>query len=92
MRHAQLLGAAEPLMHRLVPALVAQMGSAFPELVRAQPLIEATLLQEEARFRVTLANGLRLLDEATAGMAAGGHAARGDRVQALRHLRFSPTT
>ncbi|MFL5213264.1 MAG: alanine--tRNA ligase, partial [Microvirga sp.] len=72
MRHAQILGAAEPLMHRLVPALVAQMGSAYPELVRAQPLIEETLLQEETRVRVTLANGLRLLDEATAGMAAGG--------------------
>ncbi|QXQ07526.1 alanine--tRNA ligase [Sphingosinicellaceae bacterium] len=71
MRHAQILGAAEPLMHRLVPALVAAMGGAFPELVRAQPLIEATLHQEEVRFRVTLANGLRLLDEATATMAPG---------------------
>ncbi len=72
MRHAQILGSAEPLMHRLIPALVAQMGPAFPELLRAQPLIEATLLQEETRFRVTLANGLRLLDEATATMAPGG--------------------
>jgi alanyl-tRNA synthetase len=72
MRHAHLLGAKEPLMHRLVPALVAEMGAAYPELVRAQPLIEATLLQEETRFRQTLANGLRLLDEATAGMAEGG--------------------
>ena len=72
MRHAQILGSAEPLMHRLVPALVAAMGGAFPELVRAQPLIEATLQQEEVRFRVTLANGLRLLDEATATMAPGG--------------------
>lgn len=71
MRHAHLLGAKQPLMHRLVPSLVSEMGGAFPELVRAQPLIEATLLQEETRFRQTLANGLKLLDEATAGMAAG---------------------
>ena len=71
MRHAQLLGSAEPLMHRLVPALVATMGTAYPELVRAQPLIEETLRQEETRFRVTLANGLRLLDEATATMQPG---------------------
>ena len=72
MRHAHLLGAKEPLMHRLVPELVAEMGSAYPELVRAEPLIEATLLQEETRFRQTLANGLKLLDEATAGMGEGG--------------------
>jgi alanyl-tRNA synthetase len=58
-------------MHRLVPALVAEMGAAYPELVRAQPLIEATLAQEETRFRQTLTNGLKLLDEATAGMQAG---------------------
>ncbi|GAA4041258.1 alanine--tRNA ligase [Sphingomonas rosea] len=72
MRHAHLLGASEPLMHRLVPALSAEMGAAYPELIRAQPLIEATLRQEETRFRQTLANGLRLLDEATAGMGEGG--------------------
>ena len=71
MRHAHLLGAAEPLMHRLVPALVAEMGAAYPELVRAQPLIEETLKLEETRFRQTLANGLRLLDEATGSMKAG---------------------
>ncbi len=71
MRHAHLLGAKEPLMHRLVPALVAEMGAAYPELVRAQPLIEATLKQEETRFRQTLDKGLKLLDEATAGMAPG---------------------
>ncbi|MFM9852615.1 MAG: alanine--tRNA ligase [Sphingomonadaceae bacterium] len=71
MRHAHLLGTKEPLMHRLVPALVAEMGGAYPELVRAQPLIEATLAQEEAQFRRTLTNGLRLLDEATASMVAG---------------------
>ncbi len=72
MRHAHLLGAKDPLMHRMVPSLVAEMGAAFPELVRAQPLIEATLLQEETRFRRTLANGLRLLDEATSDMGEGG--------------------
>ncbi|MDP1026205.1 alanine--tRNA ligase [Sphingomonas sp. KR1UV-12] len=72
MRHAHLLGAKEPLMHRLVPALVAEMGAAFPELVRAQPLIEATLQQEETRFRQTLDRGLKLLDEATAGLGQGG--------------------
>ncbi|WP_380875381.1 alanine--tRNA ligase [Sphingomonas sp. DBB INV C78] len=71
MRHAHLLGASEPLMHRLVPALVAEMGAAYPELVRAQPLIEETLKLEETRFRQTLANGLRLLDEATGSMKAG---------------------
>ncbi len=71
MRHAHILGAKEPLMHRMVPSLVAEMGGAYPELVRAQPLIEATLLQEETRFRQTLANGLKLLDEATAGMGEG---------------------
>ncbi len=69
MRHAHLLGASEPLMYRLVPSLVAEMGAAYPELVRAQPLIEATLQQEETRFRQTLANGLKLLDEATAGLS-----------------------
>jgi len=72
MRHAHLLGSKEPLMWRLVPALVAEMGAAYPELVRAQPLIEATLLQEETRFRQTLSTGLRLLDEATADLAGGG--------------------
>src|SRR3546814_549645 len=58
-------------MHRLVPELVAEMGGAYPELVRAQPLIEETLKLEETRFRQTLDKGLRLLDEATAGMKPG---------------------
>ena len=71
MRHAHLLGSADPLMHRLVPTLVAEMGSAYPELLRAQPLIEATLEQEETRFRVTLDNGLRLLGDATARLHGG---------------------
>jgi alanyl-tRNA synthetase len=72
MRHAHLLGASEPLMYRLVPALVAEMGAAYPELVRAQPLLEATLYEEESRFRRTLANGLKLLDEATGDLGEGG--------------------
>jgi alanyl-tRNA synthetase len=71
MRHAHLLGASDPLMHRLVPALVSEMGQAYPELGRAQPLIEETLEREETRFRQTLDKGLRLLDEATAEMADG---------------------
>ena len=71
MRHAHLLGAGEPLMHRLVPALVAEMGQAYPELGRAQPLIEETLEREETQFRRTLDKGLKLLDGATASMNAG---------------------
>jgi len=63
MRHAHLLGAADPLMHRLVPSLVGQMGQAYPELGRAQALIEETLRLEETRFRQTLDRGLKLLDE-----------------------------
>jgi len=63
MRHAHLLGAKDPVMHRLVPALVAQMGQAFPELGRAQSLVEETLKLEETRFKQTLERGLRLLDE-----------------------------
>ncbi|MEJ5978369.1 alanine--tRNA ligase [Novosphingobium sp. PS1R-30] len=71
MRHAHLLGAKDPLMHRLVPALVAEMGQAYPELGRAQPLIEETLEREEIQFRRTLTNGLKLLDEATGGLGEG---------------------
>ncbi|ETI63648.1 alanyl-tRNA synthetase [Sphingobium sp. C100] len=71
MRHAHIIGAKDPLMYRLVSSLVSEMGGAFPELVRAQPLIEETLLREETRFRKTLENGLRLLDEATVGLNEG---------------------
>ena len=71
MRHAHLMGCAEPLMWRLVPALVREMGQAFGELARAGPLIAATLKLEETRFKETLARGLRLLDEATAGLPPG---------------------
>ncbi|KCV83786.1 alanyl-tRNA ligase [Actibacterium atlanticum] len=63
MRHAHLLGAKDPLMHRLVPALVTQMGAAYPELGRAQAMIEETLKLEETRFIQTLDRGLRLLDD-----------------------------
>jgi len=72
MRHAHLLGAAEPLMHRLAPVLVAEMGAAYPELRRAEPVIVETLRQEEERFRRTLGRGMTLLEEATAGLSAGG--------------------
>ncbi|MFN7397768.1 MAG: alanine--tRNA ligase [Sandaracinobacter sp.] len=71
MRHAHLLGATEPLMHRLVPSLVSAMGAAYPELVRAQALISETLKLEETRFRQTLQNGLKLLDEATSALTPG---------------------
>lgn len=63
MRHAHLLGAKDPVMHRLVPALVRQMGAAYPELGQAQPLITETLEQEEKRFKQTLDRGLKLLDD-----------------------------
>ncbi|MFC3441637.1 alanine--tRNA ligase [Sphingobium rhizovicinum] len=72
MRHAHIIGAKDPLMYRLVSSLVSEMGGAYPELVRAQPLIEETLLREETRFRKTLENGLKLLDEATVGLGEGG--------------------
>ena len=72
MRHAHLLGAKDPLMHRLVPALVTEMGAAYPELGRAQAQIQQVLEREESKFRQTLTNGLKLLDEATAGLASGG--------------------
>ncbi len=72
MRHAHLLGAAEPLMHRLVPALVTEMGQAYPELVRGQALIAEVLEREETQFRRTLDKGLKLLDEATGDLATGG--------------------
>src|SRR6266478_4140828 len=71
MRHAQLLGAREPLMHRLVWALVREMGQAYPDLVRAENLIEETLRLEETRFRKTLERGLAILDEKSAGLKKG---------------------
>jgi len=71
MRHAHMLGAQDPVMHRLVPALVRQMGAAYPELSRAQALIEETLKLEETRFKQTLDRGLRLLDDELAKLGEG---------------------
>ena len=71
MRHAHLLGAKEPLMYRLVPALVQQMGETYHELVRAQALITETLKLEETRFRKTLEKGLGLLGEASGSLRKG---------------------
>jgi alanyl-tRNA synthetase len=71
MRHAQLLGANEPLMYRLVWALVREMGQAYPELVRAESLIEETLRLEETRFRKTLERGLAILDEKSGALKKG---------------------
>src|SRR5687768_11943460 len=68
MRHAELLGAREPLMWKLVPSLTQQMGQAFPELVRAEALITETLKLEETRFRKTLERGLAILDAETKGL------------------------
>ena len=71
MRYAHQLGCADPLMYRLVPALVREMGAAYPELGRAEPLIAETLKLEETRFKRTLGNGLKLLGEASAGLKPG---------------------
>ena len=71
MRHAHLLGAKDPIMHQLVPALVRQMGQAYPELGQAQAMIEESLLLEETRFKTTLDRGLKLLDEETKTFVSG---------------------
>ncbi len=73
MRHAQLLGAKDPLMWRLVPALTREMGRAYPELLRAESLITETFQLEEKRFRITLARGLTMLDDETRGLTAGAN-------------------
>src|SRR5215470_8170674 len=75
MRHAELLGAKEPLMFRLVPVLVREMGQAYPELVRAEPLITETLKLEERRFRKTLGRWLTNLDEETKDLGRGARLA-----------------
>ncbi|MEP1130215.1 MAG: alanine--tRNA ligase [Nitratireductor sp.] len=72
MRHAHLMGCEDPLLYKLEQTLVDNMGKAYPELVRAQPLITETLKLEETRFKTTLDRGLKILDEATAEMTAGG--------------------
>jgi alanyl-tRNA synthetase len=71
MRHAELLGAKEPLMWKLVPALSREMGQAYPELLRAEPLITETLKLEETRFRKTLERGLSILDDETKALKKG---------------------
>jgi alanyl-tRNA synthetase len=71
MRHAELLGMKQPLMDKLVPTLVREMGAAYPELQRTEALISETLLLEENRFRKTLERGLKLLDEESAGLTNG---------------------
>jgi len=71
MRHAHLLGAEDPVMHRLVSALVCQMGAAYPELAQAQALIEETLKLEEARFQTTLDRGLKLLADEVVALDEG---------------------
>jgi alanyl-tRNA synthetase len=71
MRHAELLGAREPLMWKLVPVLVREMGQAYPELVRAEALIIETLKLEETRFRKTLERGLSILDDETKTLKRG---------------------
>ena len=71
MRHAHLLGAETPLMHRLVPSLVRQMGDTYTELSRGEALITETLLLEETKFRKTLENGLKLLSDASGGLKTG---------------------
>ncbi len=77
MRHLQLLGAREPSMFRLVPSLIREMGQAYPELGRAEPLIEETLQLEETRFRKTLERGLTMLDDETRELSSG-HNLSGD--------------
>jgi alanyl-tRNA synthetase len=72
MRHAHMLGAQDPVMHKLVPSLVRQMGAAYPELGRAQSMIEETLRLEETRFRTTLDRGLKLLDDELGRIPEGG--------------------
>ncbi|WP_455474942.1 alanine--tRNA ligase [Bartonella sp. B30(2025)] len=73
MRHAHLLGVKEPLMWRLLPILIYEMGQAYPELVRAESLISEILKLEEIRFRKTLERGLNLLDEASTNLKEGDH-------------------
>ena len=90
MRHAQKLGAKDPLMWRLVPALVAEMGQAYPELVRAQAIITETLRLEETRFRQNSRTRPRAAGRGdVAKLGNGQGAGRRGRLQALRHLRLS---
>src|SRR5262249_43007921 len=71
MRHAHMIGCKDPLMYRLVPALAAEMGQAYPELIRAQAAITETLKLEETRFKETLGRGLKVLEEETGKLGGG---------------------
>jgi alanyl-tRNA synthetase len=71
MRHAELLGAREPLLWKLVPVLVREMGQAYPELRRAEALIAETLKLEETRFRKTLERGLAILEDEAKSLKSG---------------------
>ncbi|MFN7633524.1 MAG: alanine--tRNA ligase-related protein, partial [Acetobacteraceae bacterium] len=77
MRHAHMMGAKDPLLHRIVPALIRQMGAAYPEFQRAEALVTETLRLEETRFRSLLDRGLHLLAEET-GKLGSGQALPGD--------------
>lgn len=72
MRHIEMLGVKDPMMYKLLPTLVTQMGQAFPELVRAEALISETMKLEETRFKKTLDKGLKILDDETADLGEGG--------------------
>ena len=71
MRHAHILGAKEPLMHRLVPSLITEMGKAYPELSRGEAMLTDNLRLEEERFKETLGRGLKLLEEETTSLSKG---------------------
>ena len=88
MRHAHMMGSREPLLHRLVPALIRQMGGAYPEIIRAEALVTETFKLEETRFRSLLERGLGLLAEETGQARRPRHPARRRRLPPLRHLRL----
>jgi alanyl-tRNA synthetase len=71
MRHATLLGSNEPVIYKLVPALVREMGQAYPELTRGEALISETVRLEEGRFLKTLGRGLQILADETKDMGEG---------------------
>ena len=83
MRHAHMLGCTDPLMFRLVPALIREMGDAYPDLKRSEPLVTETLKLEETKFKQLLERGLKLLDDATGEMAAGDELDGESRIQTL---------
>ena len=89
MRHAELLGAREPLMWKLVPVLVREMGQAYPELPRAEALITETLKLEETPLPQDAGARPAILDEETKALKQRRQPEGRDRVHALRHLRLS---